>query len=46
MDLYYCPLHLRKTRFQIFYSNLVIEIPINKGVNSYKLKISKIGICN
>jgi len=34
-----------KTQFQMFYSIHIEEIPTNKGANSYKLKISKIGNC-
>ena len=32
-----------KHNFKLFYCILIIEIPANKGANSYKLKISKIG---
>jgi len=30
------------TQFQTFYYIYILEIPTNKGANSYKLKISKI----
>ena len=38
MDIYvyYCPWHLRNTQFQTFYYIHVVEIPTNKGANSYK----------
>jgi len=29
--------------FKLFYYIHIVEIPTNKGANSYKLKISKIG---
>ena len=43
MEIYYCSLHLSKTQFQTFYNIQIKEILTNKGANSYKLKISKIG---
>ena len=36
-------LTLKKNTIQHFYYTLIIEIPTNKGANSYKLKLSKIG---
>ena len=47
MEIYYCPSHYkRKTQFQRFYRTHIEEIPTNKGANSYKLNISKIGNFN
>jgi len=43
MDIYYCPGHLRKTQLQTFYYKQILEKPINKGANSNKLKLLKIG---
>ena len=36
IEIYVCPLHERNTHFQSFYYMHIVEIPINKGANSYK----------
>jgi len=36
----------RKHNFKQFYYIHIIEIPTNKGANSYKLRIWKIGNCS
>ena len=42
METYNCPWHLKKKQFQTVYYTHIIEIPTNKGANSYKLIILKI----
>ena len=38
MEIYFCPWPLRKTQVHNFFYYLhIIEIPTNKGANSYKL---------
>ena len=46
MDIYNCPQHLRKIYFQTVYYRYIhiIQIPTNKGVNSYKLKFPELNI--
>jgi len=36
IEIYVCTLHERNTHFQSFYYMHIVEIPINKGANSYK----------
>jgi len=47
MNIYYCPWHLGKnqlpTSYYMYMYIHIIEIPTNKGANSYILKIWKIG---
>ena len=45
MELYYCFDIKGKYNFKLFYNKHIVELPINKGANPYKLIISIIGSC-
>ena len=44
MDIYFCHCHLiEENTISNYYYTHVLEIPTNKGANSYKLKLLQIG---